>query len=52
MKMTRTVIRDIFLKWMLNTLKDFIIFIDLQFLPERMKINKCNKPVCNFYDKT
>ena len=24
---------------------------DLPFLPERMKINKCNKLVCNFYDK-
>ena len=24
---------------------------DLTFLPERMKINKCNKLVCNLYDK-
>ena len=24
---------------------------DLPFLPERMKINKYNKPVCNLYDK-
>ena len=24
---------------------------DLPFLPERMKINKCTKFVCNFYDK-
>ena len=24
---------------------------DLQVLPERMKINKCNKLVCNLYDK-
>ena len=24
---------------------------DLQFLPETMKINKCNKFVCNLYDK-
>ena len=24
---------------------------DLAFLPERMKINKCNKLVCNLYDK-
>ena len=24
---------------------------DLQFLPARMKINKCNKLVCNLYDK-
>ena len=24
---------------------------DLPFSPERMKINKCNKLVCNLYDK-
>ena len=24
---------------------------DLPFLPERIKINKCNKLVCNLYDK-
>ena len=24
---------------------------DLPFLPERMKINKCSKLVCNLYDK-
>ena len=24
---------------------------DLPFLPERMKINKCNKLVCKLYDK-
>ena len=24
---------------------------DLPFFPERMKINKCNKLECNFYDK-
>ena len=24
---------------------------DLPFLPERMKVNKCNKLVCNLYDK-
>ena len=24
---------------------------NLPFLPERMKINKCNKLVCNLYDK-
>ena len=24
---------------------------DLPFLPERMKINKCNRLVCNLYDK-
>ena len=25
---------------------------DLPFLPEKMKVNKCNKLVCNLYDKT
>ena len=24
---------------------------DLPFLPERMKIDKCNKLICNLYDK-
>ena len=24
---------------------------DLPFLPERMKVNKCSKLVCNLYDK-
>ena len=24
---------------------------DLPFLPETMKIDKCNKPVCNLYDE-
>ena len=27
------------------------LYSDLPFLPERMKINKCSKLVCNFYDK-
>ena len=27
------------------------LYSDLSFLPERMKINKCNKLVCNLYDK-
>ena len=27
------------------------LHIDLPFLPERMKINKCNKLECNLYDK-
>ena len=27
------------------------LHIDLPFLPERMKINKSNKLVCNLYDK-
>ena len=28
-----------------------ILHSDLPFLPERMKINKCSKLVCNLYDK-
>ena len=24
---------------------------DLSFLPERMEVNKCKKPICNLYDK-
>ena len=27
------------------------LYSDLPFLPERMKINKCNKLACNLYDK-
>ena len=27
------------------------LHIDLPFLPERMKIGKCKKLVCNLYDK-
>ena len=27
------------------------LHIDLPFLPERMKIKKCNKLVCNLYDR-
>ena len=35
---------------MLNTLKSYP-HSDLPFLSERMKVNKCNKFVCNIYDK-
>ena len=28
-----------------------ILHNDLPFLPERMKVNKCKKLTCNFYDK-
>ena len=31
--------------------KGYILHSSLPFLPERMKINKCNKLVCNLYDK-
>ena len=32
-----------------KVLHDF--YSDLPFLSERMKVNKCNKRVCNLYDK-
>ena len=36
----------------MDYLKDFHdLHSDLLFLPERFKINKCNKLVCNLYDK-
>ena len=35
---------------MLNILKIYIV-CNLPFLPERMKIDKCKKLVCNLYDK-
>ena len=50
--MMKALIRYIFLKWMLNILKICMICIVIYlFLPERMKINKYNKLVCNLYDK-
>ena len=37
---------------MLNTPKGLHeLLSDLPFLPERMKIKKCHKLVCNLYDK-
>ena len=37
---------------MLNILKNLHdLLSDLPFLPERMKIYKCNKLVCNLYDE-
>ena len=37
---------------MLNVQKNLHdLHIDLPFLPKRMKIDKCNKLVCNLYDK-
>ena len=47
----KTVMRDIFLKQMLNRKKFFSFHNDLPFLPERNKIKKCNKLVCNVHDK-
>ena len=46
------VIKDIFLKLMLNILKiDIIYHSHLPFLSERMKIKKTNKLLCNLLDK-
>ena len=47
----KAVIEDIFLKYMLNILDLNNLHSDLPFLSERMKLKKCNKLVCNFYDK-
>ena len=49
--MMKTVIEDIFLKYMLNILDLNNLHSDLPFLSERMKLKKCNKLVCNLYDK-
>ena len=51
-------------KWKKNSDKGYILEVDIEypknlhdlhndlpFLPERMKIKKCNKLVCNLYDK-
>ena len=47
------VIKDIFLKLMLNILKNYINFVMIyHFLPERMKIEKVKNLVSDFYDKT
>ena len=39
------------LEVVLNILKIYMIYSDLPFLPERRKVNKCNKVVCNLCDK-
>ena len=44
-------ILTIFLMQILNILNNYMIYIVLPFLLERMKINKCNKLVCNLHDK-
>ena len=46
------IIKVIFLKWMLDSLRDYMIYtVILSFLPERMEINKCKKLVCNLFNK-
>ena len=48
----KTVIRDMFLKQMLNIQKNlYKLHSNLPFLPERKKIEKCNKLVCTVQDK-
>ena len=47
----KTVIKEIFLKQMLNILKIYMTYIMIYHLPERMKINTCNKLAYNLYDK-
>ena len=48
----KTVIRDIFLKQMLNIQNIcFSLHSDFSFLPERKKIEKCDKLVCNIQYK-
>ena len=50
--MTKIVIKDVFLKLDVEYSKDLHdLHNGLPFLPERMKINKCNKLQCNLYDK-
>ena len=44
----KTMMKDIFLKLMLNIQK---IHNDLPILPERNKIKKCEKLICNVHDK-
>ena len=46
--MMKIVIKDIFLKYP-KDLHD--LHSDSPFLSERIKINKCNKLVCNLYNK-
>ena len=47
----KTVIRDIFLKQMLNIQNLHNLHSDLPFLQERKKITKYNNLVCDFHDK-
>ena len=48
----RIVIKDIFFQADVEYPKKLHdLLSDLSFLSERMKINKCNKIVCNLYDK-
>ena len=45
------IIKVIFLKWMLDIQRDYMIYSHLPFLRERMEINKCKKLICNLSNK-
>ena len=48
----KTMMRDKFLKQMVNLQKNYLIFhSDSPLLPERKKIRKCNKLVCTIQEK-
>ena len=50
--MMKTAIKDIFSKQDIDYPKKIHdLHSNFPFLPKRMKINKCNKLVCNLYDK-
>ena len=50
--MIKIVIKDIYLKLMLNILNIYMICIVIYYsYQEEKKINKCSKLVCNLYDK-
>ena len=44
--------KDIFSKLMFSILKNYMNFIMITFLPERLKIEKVEKLVPNLHDKT
>ena len=49
----KKIIKDIFLKFTFNILRNYKNPLnDLQFLPERMKLEKVKKLVANSYDNT
>ena len=47
------VMNDIFLTFMFSTMENYMNFtMTCHFLPERMKLEKVEKPVANLHDKT
>ena len=47
----KMIIKVIFFRWMLDIRRDYMIFSDLPFLPERTEINNCKKLICNLSNK-